>query len=453
METGTKTRAVDTAYSQWRFLSLAALGLALALLFLLWLAPAAEAASLYILEDDATGGDCTLIGAWNDATNTCTLNTDIAVLFAGDTGIEIVDSGLTLDGNDHKITGPGATFPPPSPGVWVPEYAVVLTGVTNTEVRNLAVDNIDEGIFLDGGSANLIIANDIHNVTRGVIPVFSNSNKVTNNICGNALWTCVDVAASNLNEVQGNTITAAGEWGIRLFEGDNNTVSGNSISNAGTPLAGLGYGIWIFYGDNNDIKANTFTDMNYGVNATAGTGNQVFSNHFAGNVVQAEDAGGNFWNLALPVGGNLWDDFDEPAEGCLDADTNGFCDAPYVFTGNQDNLPLVGSPQLQLGFVSIYWASYAAYLDRHLSVDYSLAATGAVEARNTLVLGTVNTNGVTDASTLPVVLGDIRPATSAPFTLVYLVPPGTASFRSTVYLTAENAAGNLYEYPGSFPGP
>lgn len=210
------------------------------------------------------------------------------------------------------------------------------------------------------------VNNDIHNITRGIIPVFGNSNHVVNNTCGDALWTCVDVVASDLNDVQGNTLTTSGEWGIRLFEGNNNSVAGNSISNAGTPFAGQGFGVWILHADGNDINSNTFEGMLYGVDATTGAGNQIHGNYFIGNTIQAEDAGGNSFNLAAPVGGNLWDDYDEPAEGCFDADTDGFCDAPYIFTSNQDNLPLAGRPDLSLSHLAIYWESYAAWLDRTL---------------------------------------------------------------------------------------
>ena len=436
-----------------RTLYLAVFGVLLALFLFLLMAPAAVAASMYVLQNDAVGGDCSLIGSWNDATDTCTLNTDIVVASAGDTGIEIVDSGITLDGSGYKITGLGPTPPPPFPGVWVPEYAVILNGVVNTEVRNLVVESIDEGIVVDGGSANLIVLNELRDVTRGVPVVLSSANKVSGNSCSGALWTCIDLAASDLNEVEGNILMKSGEWGIRLFEGDDNLVSNNTISNKGTALEGNGIGIWVYYANGNDVKSNTLEGLSYGMLTTAGSNNYFSNNYFLGNTTQAEDNGANFFNRPAPTGGNLWDDYDEPVEGCFDADSDGFCDAPYVFTGNQDDLPLVGWPALKLSYVSVYWDSYAAYLDGILSVDYLMADAGAVAALDVQVLGTVNTGGVTDASALPVSLGDIAAGASAPFTLQYNIPMGIASFRSTVYATAENQAGILYEYPGTFPGP
>lgn len=77
---------------------------------------------------------------------------------------------------------------------------------------------------------------------------------------------------------------------------------------------------------------------------------------------------------------------------------------------------------------------------------------GAIDAENVQVPGTVNTNGVTDAGALPLTLGDITAGCSTTFTLLYMVPMGVGSYSSTVYLTAGNSAGIMYEYPGAFPG-
>ncbi|MBI4135183.1 hypothetical protein HY477_00410, partial [Candidatus Uhrbacteria bacterium] len=48
---------------------------------------------------------------------------------------------------------------------------------------------------------------------------------------------------------------------------------------------------------------------------------------------------GNAFNLSSPTGGNYWNNFDEPLEGCNDLNQDNFCDTPYVFSGGQDNLP------------------------------------------------------------------------------------------------------------------
>lgn len=41
------------------------------------------------------------------------------------------------------------------------------------------------------------------------------------------------------------------------------------------------------------------------------------------------------------MGGNYWDSFDSPSEGCEDDDTDGFYDSPYVFQDSQSEMPWV----------------------------------------------------------------------------------------------------------------
>ena len=53
------------------------------------------------IRDDATGGNCTLIGTWDNSTKTCTLTTNLAQI------IQIDNDGITLNGNGHIITGNG----------------------------------------------------------------------------------------------------------------------------------------------------------------------------------------------------------------------------------------------------------------------------------------------------------------------------------------------------------
>ena len=72
--------------------------------------------------------------------------------------------------------------------------------------------------------------------------------------------------------------------------------------------------------------------------------NLVFHNNFinnrGGQAVSHVSAGSKF-DKGLLEGGNYWDTFDEPIEGCNDLDSDGICDDHYVFSGNQDNFPFV----------------------------------------------------------------------------------------------------------------
>ena len=58
---------------------------------------AGGAGATKFIMNNATGGDCTLFGNWNDVTSTCTMTTDIAE------GIQIDSNGVTLDGIGYKI--------------------------------------------------------------------------------------------------------------------------------------------------------------------------------------------------------------------------------------------------------------------------------------------------------------------------------------------------------------
>ena len=77
----------------------------------------------------------------------------------------------------------------------------------------------------------------------------------------------------------------------------------------------------------------------------------VYHNNFYYNTIQAVDEQGlnNFWDNGYPDGGNYWTDYggvdncDLPSQqGCHPPETtDGIGDTPYVFTGNQDNYPMM----------------------------------------------------------------------------------------------------------------
>ncbi|MBE0428654.1 MAG: hypothetical protein IBX61_02130 [Thermoleophilia bacterium] len=103
-------------------------------------------------------------------------------------------------------------------------------------------------------------------------------------------------------------------------------------------------------------------------------------------------------------------------------------------------------PALSLSKTNVYWASYADYTDRNLSVDYSIGNGSALAAaHNVAISGTVNTNGVTMVSASAV--GNIAGGGSAPATVVYNVPAGVSSFNTTVQATANDLCNNSYSYP------
>src|SRR3990172_8928043 len=85
-----------------------------------FLAVPSHAESSWYLRDDATGGDCYLIGTWDGATKTCTLTTNVYETIVLDS------SGLTLNGNGKSISG---SF----------SYGVYASGRSGLTVKDLSV--------------------------------------------------------------------------------------------------------------------------------------------------------------------------------------------------------------------------------------------------------------------------------------------------------------------------
>ena len=106
------------------------------------------------------------------------------------------------------------------------------------------------------------------------------------------------------------------------------------------------YGIRLSrYSDNNVIVNSTFSNHYYGISIGESVDNKVYHNNFIDNSRSSVFCGeaGNFFDNDHLDGGNYWDDYDESSEGCIDADNNGICDAPYVFEYGfgQDNYPFM----------------------------------------------------------------------------------------------------------------
>jgi len=185
------------------------------------------------IRNNPTGGDCTLIGNWDNATKTCTLTSDFT--FGTTNGIVIQDNGLIIEGAGHLLTGAGGYT-----------SGISASLKSNVTVRNVAVRQF--------------------------------------------------------------------RYGVNLTSTTNAVISGNR-----------------------------FLSNTYGAYLMSSTGVMLYHNNFNANTNQAYVSGGsgNLFNLPLPTGGNWYSTFTTPAQGCNDNDADGFCDAPYTFTGGSDALPHV----------------------------------------------------------------------------------------------------------------
>jgi parallel beta-helix repeat protein len=188
----------------------------------------------------------------------------------------------------------------------------------NKLYNNTAFDNENAyGIFLVTSSNNILFNNTANsNGYYGIQLVLSSSNNIlTGNIARfNRDYGFVLAYSSNNNLLNGNYMTNNG-WGIHFYLSDYNTLENNIISENGV-------GIWLVASNNNKFYNNNIILIN------SNNGAYDWSNH-------------NFWDNGII--GNHWSYFDEPTEGCNDADSNGICDMPYPITGssNFDHYPLL----------------------------------------------------------------------------------------------------------------
>ena len=252
--------------------------------------------STKFIKDDATGGDCLSIGVWDINGKTCTLTTDISET------IQIDSNGITLDGNRRTITGNYTGYG----GVYIPDKI-------NIVIKNLNIINFPVGIVLSRSNNNTFIDNTFNLNRSGIAFYYSSGNTLVNNISGSNTYFGIYLSSSNDNTLVNNNISS-NQYGAAFFD--------NSL--------------------NNNFKENIVSNNNYGVYIRYSKNNKIYNNNFVNNLIQAEAyfySTDNVFNMAMPVGGNYWNNFDTPAEGCSDSNNNNFCDSPYYFSGGQDNLP------------------------------------------------------------------------------------------------------------------
>ncbi|MHB1391225.1 MAG: hypothetical protein ACYCXF_08375 [Thermoleophilia bacterium] len=109
-------------------------------------------------------------------------------------------------------------------------------------------------------------------------------------------------------------------------------------------------------------------------------------------------------------------------------------------------------PSLTWSKQRVYWASWADYTNRHLSIDYKMGNTGTGSALSATVQTSLcNPDTVYAVTQLPSVGGDINPDSNKTVTLKYYVPTNVGSFITTTYVTCSDDAGRTYWFPGARP--
>jgi hypothetical protein len=110
------------------------------------------------------------------------------------------------------------------------------------------------------------------------------------------------------------------------------------------------------------------------------------------------------------------------------------------------------TPRIRMDLNDVIWESYGDYLQRHLSVFFSVTNVGTSLAHNVEVQAYGASNGVAVISPESVALGDLEYGNATLYTVVYLVPQGTSSFRVDNYASFQDGAGNLFYFPVTPPG-
>ncbi|MBI5870349.1 MAG: right-handed parallel beta-helix repeat-containing protein [Actinobacteria bacterium] len=162
-----------------------------------------------------------------------------------------------------------------------------------------------------------------------------------------------DYYFANKNGIQ---ITANGV----TLDGNGHTISGSTAFNSGVSytvktgvtvknltVKSFNYGIYQVASNGNTITGNTILSNKNGIYMSSSSNNTIYGNSISSSVTQQiviAGGAGNVFDMAAPIGGNYWSNFDTPAEGCNDLNFDGFCDLPLLFTGGQDNLPRVSPP-------------------------------------------------------------------------------------------------------------
>ena len=331
-------------------------------------------------------------GSIDPPTASITTVDNVAYTFTDDIHDSIVveRDNITIDGNDYTIQ-PNQTQ----------DIGLDLSYRSDVIVKNTKVTGFERGIYLYISMNNTLYRNTLSNNHYGIYLKFSIGNTISENIVNSSqIGVYLEISSSNTisenaavdnsddgiqlqslsnhNTIVGNTITKKGEeseHGIYLYNSRNNTIVGNTVSNAhgaiqissssnynsicGNTVYDNTRGIYLTESSNNIVCGNEAKFNRKGVQYDYATSNEFYHNTIKNNedygfVVHNSDNNtfhhNNFIDN-LPAQGstisiNTWDD---GAEGNYwsdytgtDMNGDGIGDEPYNITEkNQDNYPLM----------------------------------------------------------------------------------------------------------------
>jgi nitrous oxidase accessory protein len=226
-------------------------------------------------------------------------------------------------------------------------YGIYLTNSNdNLIVDNAAIGNGAYGINLFPSCNNNTIKGNVLERNMYGLYMFRDctNNLIESNTMARNTNSGVDMRfGSHDNIIVNNTITNNAVAGITLMESSGkNAIKGNVISDNSR------YGIQIQSGsDGNTIVWNNISNSQTGIFLDS-SGNLLYGNRLANNVIQADDRGSNTWNAAYPTGGNMWSDYlgqDKMSGSGQDAPgSDRIGDEPYKINDHSaDRYPLIGN--------------------------------------------------------------------------------------------------------------
>lgn len=252
----------------------------------------AFADATWTIRNTSTGGDCVQMGgSWDPNTKTCSFNSNILLVrpISDDNPrfVEILDNGITLDGNGAMIGNASETT----------ASALYVSHRSDVVIKNFDIRSFHFGINIISGSSISILNNQIVGFEAFYDPETSNVET----------------------------------FGI-LSLGENQVIQGNWIE-------GYEAAIGLLLCHNTILKHNTLSLNEWGLREGGGSGNILYNNNFFENSHDAYITGGIQLNIHLPYGGNYWksNSFGSAGGGgCWDDNSDNICDDPYHPTGEED---------------------------------------------------------------------------------------------------------------------
>jgi len=239
-------------------------------------------------------------------------------------------TGVTVTGNTANDNGDGGITIQDSPGS-------VLTGNTALSDkpggRGISINNNSHDSFLientvSGNEAISLFRSNGNTLINNTVESCSNCNRLYSiGVTGIMIW------ESNGNTISKNNVDSTHLWGIYLKDSNDNTITGNVISNHKKEIASNAMALQIINSDNNTFNYNTISNNERPYTITLSSNNMIYNNNFIANFKEGliyDDVSSNIFNLDLPIGGNYWDNFDEATEGCEDLNNDNICDSPFI---------------------------------------------------------------------------------------------------------------------------